>query len=240
MKYWCDCSTTCCGDNSRCELDGYVLTKYLVYCSAYYRDYDGCLQQLHVDEEKSSPPGFKISKKRDVERATNVTLPIEKRVDECVPCTDQGRQWKGKQKCPTTQQQILGYYKNNGLTLCWIVYPHTQIIFKAECQGTNCCGDKTQCEPNGYTLTKYLVYCDALYTDNDGCLLGTEELSDTKPDGVDDSHFNEPTSEEDKRDTEDIDLIDRQVIMRCHPNSPYFAFKQDYLATTCSCRQFSC
>ncbi|XP_021368481.1 uncharacterized protein LOC110460092 isoform X2 [Mizuhopecten yessoensis] len=149
----------------------------------------------------------------------------------------------GTPLCPTERKQILGYFKNNGLTLCWVVYPHQQDIKKAECTGEGCCGDNTRCDPGGYVLKKYLVYCDALYTDEDGCLIGTDELGETTPSTFDETDFNGPTRRKREADASHETIIEREkrtLPSSCPPNEWYFAFKHDYIASTCSCRRCVC
>ncbi|XP_060071213.1 uncharacterized protein LOC132551121 [Ylistrum balloti] len=140
----------------------------------------------------------------------------------------------GNPVCPTEQKHIFGYFKNDGLTLCLVVKPHIQNIKKILFEEP-VCGMHTRCVPSGLVNRKYLVYCDALYTDEDGCLIGTKELSDTKPDSLDEDGF---------IDTSQPDLQPgnrkKRSWNKCPENKSYFAYRHDFLPTTCSARKCNC
>ncbi|OWF54212.1 hypothetical protein KP79_PYT00369 [Mizuhopecten yessoensis] len=87
--------------------------------------------------------------------------------------------FSGKPICKTDHKRILGYWKDYGVTLCLVVRPEKQVLTKAVCDGKACCNN-TICEPGGFGLTSYLVYCDVFYTKGYGedscCLVGTDVL----------------------------------------------------------------
>ncbi|XP_021361809.1 uncharacterized protein LOC110455774 [Mizuhopecten yessoensis] len=150
----------------------------------------------------------------------------------------------GNPICPTEQKHILGYFKNHGLTLCLVVEPHIQNIKKAECCGEDPpCGENTRCVASGFEQRKYLVYCDALYIDYDGCLIGTDELLDTRPRSFDDGDFIDGATI--KRDADETHgnptTAERSKrFWECPSNKWYFAFRHDFLSTTCTAKKCNC
>ncbi|XP_033751077.1 uncharacterized protein LOC117335200 [Pecten maximus] len=146
----------------------------------------------------------------------------------------------GKQRCRTDFKQIFGYYKANGQVLCYVVYPHIQNPKMAQCFGEQCCGENSFCELCAYVLTKYLVYCDALYTDNDGCLFGTDALAASVPEDIDESDWNSRRKREADDYTFNATLLDVEKRSYCSESRSYFAFKHDYLPCLCTCRGECC
>ncbi|XP_069136876.1 uncharacterized protein [Argopecten irradians] len=142
----------------------------------------------------------------------------------------------GNPVCPAESKQILGYFKNKGVTLCWVVMPHRQIVKRANCDGDSCCGASTRCEPHGYTLSKYLVYCDALLTDYEGCLIGTDTLRDTMPQGCEDRRKKRSEESSFYNST----FSERETRQGCPVNEHYYAFRHDFLPSVCTCRKQNC
>ncbi|XP_021362104.1 uncharacterized protein LOC110455958, partial [Mizuhopecten yessoensis] len=128
----------------------------------------------------------------------------------------------GSPICETETREVLGFWRDDGHILCLVVRPEAQNIKKAFCNGRECCGAKTGCQPSVFTSKKYLIYCDAFYWKNDSPVL---PAITTAPDEMNTDDF-------------DMDVMDNDPNKREVVNwAGYFAFRHDVFPLTCSCRR---
>ncbi|XP_033750892.1 uncharacterized protein LOC117335081 [Pecten maximus] len=154
-------------------------------------------------------------------------------------------EFPGNSVCPSEDQHVFGYFKNYGLTLCLVVKPEIQRVTKVECcsEGPPC-GKNTRCVPSGFCRRRYLVFCDAIYRDHEGCLVGSGVLDATRPDNVDPSDFTGPIKRRKREEDETLydsttdERVKRDIF--CRRSFGYFAFRDDFLPSTCTVTECNC
>ncbi|XP_033742248.1 uncharacterized protein LOC117328801 [Pecten maximus] len=128
----------------------------------------------------------------------------------------------GRPICKQEMKDLLGMWKDNGNTLCWIVAPD---MYKAECCSEQCCGPNTRCVPSVYVRRRYLIYCNYYY---DGPLADNRDLIEIGPEDFDLAVLDGISTPEGSGfgANQRLDGTRRG----------YFAFRDDPYPVACSCR----
>ncbi|XP_021365148.1 uncharacterized protein LOC110457955 [Mizuhopecten yessoensis] len=135
---------------------------------------------------------------------------------------------RGGEICKTELEQLVGYFKNGGNTLCLVMFPELQAVNKATCCQSECCGRNTRCQENSHVNHNYLVYCDAFYSDPNGAPIGDQSV----PPMIDEDGLTIPGYD----GSGDIPPPVNQPTLF----NGYFAIHHDTFPSVCTCKTSHC